>query len=70
MSYAIESKEVTKETIDLLCIRTSDVIIFDLTDNLGKKETKRALEVLQNLIYNKEPIQKIFITLSKVSIQR
>ena len=38
-------------------------IIFDLTDNLGRKNTEKALEVLNNLIYNKEPVQKILITL-------
>ena len=38
-------------------------MIFDLTDSLGKKDTKTALTVLQNLIYEKEPLQKILITL-------
>ena len=38
-------------------------IIFDLTDYLGTKNTEKALEVLNNLIYNKEPLQKIIITL-------
>lgn len=38
-------------------------IIFELTDNLGKKNISKALEVLNNLIYNKEPVQKILITL-------
>ena len=33
------------------------------TDNLGKKNIKEALQVLNNLIYAKEPIQKILITL-------
>ena len=65
VSYAIESKEVTKETIDLLCIRTSDVIIFDLTDNLGSKNIKAALKCLNDLLENKEPIQKITIMIAK-----
>ena len=34
-----------------------------MTDNLGKKEIAKALQVLQNLIYAKEPLQKILITL-------
>ena len=40
-----------------------DAVIFYLTDSLGKKDIVSALETLKNLIYNKEPIQKIFITL-------
>lgn len=54
---------ITKENIDLLCTKKLDSIIFDLTDNLGKKNTAKALEVLRNLIYQKEPVQKILITL-------
>ena len=30
---------------------------------MGKKDIKKAMEVLDGLIYNKEPIQKILITL-------
>ena len=47
----------------MLCIKKIDSIIFDLTDNLGKKNITKALEVLNGLLYNKEPIQKILITL-------
>ena len=38
-------------------------VIFTLTDLLGKKDIEGALGTLKNLIYNKEPIQKILITL-------
>lgn len=55
--------EITKKDIDLLCIKQLDSVIFDLTDNLGNKKVTKALEVLNNLIYQKEPIQKILITL-------
>lgn len=54
---------ITKQAIDLLCIKKLESIIFDLTDNLGKKKIDKALEVLNSLLYQKEPIQKIFITL-------
>ena len=54
---------ITTKEIDLLSIKQIDSVIFDLTDNLGKKDTKKAIEVLNNLIYEKEPIQKILITL-------
>ena len=54
---------ITKKEVDLLCIKKLDSIIFDLTDNLGKKKVGSALDVLYGLIYQKEPIQKILITL-------
>ena len=38
-------------------------VIFDLTDSLGKKDTREAIDVLRNLILAKEPVQKIMITL-------
>lgn len=63
IEYVGEGGKITKETIDMLCIKKIESVIFDLTDNLGKKNTAKALEVLNNLIYNKEPLQKILITL-------
>lgn len=54
---------ISKKDIDLLCIKQLESIIFDLTDNLGNKNVAKSLEVLQNLLYSKEPIQKILITL-------
>lgn len=63
IEYAGENGEITKTDIDLLCIKQLDSVIFDLTDNLGNKKVNKALEVLNNLIYQKEPIQKILITL-------
>ena len=63
IEYAGKDGTVTKEDIDALCIKKFDSVIFDLTDSLGQKNVKLALEVLKNLIYAKEPIQKILITL-------
>ena len=54
---------ITKEDIDALCIKKFESVIFDLTDSLGQKNVDVALAVLRNLIYSKEPIQKILITL-------
>ena len=54
---------IKKEDIDKLCIKQLDSVIFDLTDSLGKKDISKALEVLNNLLYTKEPIQRILITL-------
>ena len=63
IEFAGENGTVNKSDIDLLCIKEVDAVIFTLTDSLGKKDISAALETLKNLIYNKEPIQKILITL-------
>ncbi len=63
IEYAGENGKIKKEDIDKLTIKKLESVIFDLTDSLGKKDTKTALTVLQNLIYEKEPLQKILITL-------
>lgn len=63
IEYAGVDGTITKQDIDKLCIKKMESIIFDLTDSLGKKNTKQAIEVLRNLILAKEPLQKILITL-------
>lgn len=63
IEYVGENGKITKENIDLLAIKKVESVIFDLTDSLGKRNIKEANIVLQNLIYAKEPIQKILITL-------
>lgn len=63
IEYAGENGTIDKTAIESLSIKQIDAIIFDLTDNLGKKDIKKAIDVLDGLIYNKEPIQKILITL-------
>lgn len=63
IEYAGEKGKIQKEDIDNLATKKLESVIFDLTDSLGKKEIAKALEVLKNLIYAKEPLQKILITL-------
>ena len=63
IEYAGENGTVTKQDIDLLCTKQIEAVIFTLTDSLGKKNIQSAMQTLKNLIYNKEPIQKILITL-------
>ena len=63
IEYVGQGGTITKETIDLLAIKQFESVIFDLTDTLGRKKISEALSILRNLIFNKEPIQKIFITL-------
>ena len=63
IEYAGSGGSIKKEDVDSLTIKKLEAVIFDLTDNLGQKETKKALEVLKSLIYNKEPIQRILVML-------
>lgn len=63
IEFAGSNGIITKDSIDKLAIKQIDSVIFDLTDNLGNKKTNKALEVLDDLIYNKEPLQKILVTL-------
>lgn len=63
IEYAGEGGKITKDAVDKLAIKQIESVIFDLTDNLGNKKISQAIEVLENLIYQKEPIQKILITL-------
>lgn len=63
IEYVGKGGKIQKEDIDKLAIKKLESVIFDLTDSLGKKEIAKALEVLKNLLYSKEPLQKILITL-------
>ena len=63
IEYAGQGGAIKKDDIDKLSIKKLESVIFDLTDNLGKKQVDKALEVLRNLINEKEPLQKILIYL-------
>lgn len=63
IEYAGKGGTITKEDIDSLTIKKSESVIFDLTDNLGKKNIHEAINVLYDLIYAKEPVQKILVML-------
>lgn len=63
IEYVGENGTITKQDIDVLTTKQIDSVIFDLTDNLGKKDIKKAMDIFYNLIYQKEPVQKILITL-------
>ena len=63
IEYAGNGGTIVKDDIDALSIKKSESIIFDLTDNLGRKKIADAIEVLHNLIYAKEPVQRILIML-------
>lgn len=63
IEYAGTNGTIKKEDIDKLSIKKLESVIFDLTDDLGKKDITGSLQVLKNLIYAKEPLAKILITL-------
>ncbi len=63
IEYTGENNEIQKETIDKIVIKDIQAVIFNLTDYLGTKNIEKALDTLNNLVYNKEPLQKIIITL-------
>lgn len=63
IEFAGENGTITKESIDKLTVKQIDSVVFDLTDNLGNKNVKKALEILDELIYQKEPLQRILYTL-------
>lgn len=63
IEYAGENGTIKDTDIDAMCTKTIDSNIFDLTDNLGKKNITEVIRILNELIYSKEPIQKILITL-------
>ena len=64
ISYC-DNNVITKNDIDSVCTMTSEVIIFNLTDNLGLRNKKKALENLEGLLSNKEPIQKILVMITR-----
>lgn len=63
IEYVGKDGEIKEEDIKNLSIKSLDNIIFDLTDCLGNKKTNPALEILNELLAKKEPIQKILIML-------
>lgn len=63
IEFVGENASITKKEIDLLSTKQIQAIIFDLTDNLGKKDISTAMQVLKGLIMSKEPVQKILVTL-------
>lgn len=63
IEFASNGGTIKKEDIDKLSTKQMQAIIFDLTDNIGNKKIEKSLEILDTLIYNKEPHQKILITL-------
>ena len=63
IEYVGENGTIKISDVDVLATKQIDSVIFELTDNLAIRKIDKAMEVLDNLIYQKEPLQKILITL-------
>lgn len=63
IEYVGNDGKITKEDVKLLATEEIDNIIFNLTDSMGIKDTKKALDTLKDLIYLKESLQGIMINL-------
>ena len=63
IEFAGANGTITIDAVNKLSIKQMESVIFELTDDLATKKIDKALEVLDNLIYQKEPLQKILITL-------
>ena len=63
IEYVGAEGKITREDVKLLATQEIDNIIFNLTDSMGVKDTKKALDTLKDLIYLKESLQSIMINL-------
>lgn len=59
ISYAAESKVVTREDIDLICPETLQDKIFKLMDSLAEKDRQAALSFYYDLVDLREPMLRI-----------
>lgn len=65
IDFTYDKKEITKKDIDEVGIRNIETIIFDLTDSLGARNVANSIKILEELLMQKEPLQKIFIMIAK-----
>lgn len=63
--YIGDELEIKKEDIEKVGIRTLETIIFDLTDSVGNRNIATSLKYLDELIMQKEPLQKILIMIAR-----
>jgi len=63
--YVGNGGTVTKDIIDSICSKTLNAKIFDVLENIINKKKKIAIEQLNTLLQQKEPIVKIYIMLYK-----
>lgn len=54
IDYKDVSSEINKEDIDLICIKSLEIKIFDLVDAVANKNINQALNIYNNLLLMKE----------------
>ncbi len=59
IEYVGASGTIKKNNIDELCIKQTEAVIWNITDELGAKNISAAIKTYQELIYQKEPAQRI-----------
>jgi len=62
--YKMDSKEITRDDIDLITIKKVDDNIFDLIDAIIKKNKKKSLTIYKEMVNYGEEVFKILISLS------
>ncbi len=65
IDYIGEREEILKDDIEKVGIRTLETIIFDLTDCIGTRNISNTLKFLEELLAQKEPLQKILIMIAR-----
>lgn len=65
IDYIGDRIEIEKSDIEIVGIRTLETIIFDLTDCLGTRNISNTLRFLEELLMQKEPLQKILIMIAR-----
>ncbi len=63
--YLDGKNTISKEDIDKVCSKTFNAKIFDVLEKIVNKDSKNAIESLDELLSQKEPIIKIYIMLYK-----
>lgn len=63
VDYIDKDGKLTKDIVDKICYKSLNSVIFDLTDAIMIKNRKETIQILEELVIKKEPVQKIFITL-------
>lgn len=65
MLFCSDKKVVTISDIDMICTKTIKDTIFDLTDAITAKNSVKAFNLLNDLIFLKEPTAKILFMISR-----
>ena len=63
-AYKLESHEINKEDIDLLCRQNFEENVFDLIDAIVKKEKKKAFNLYNYFLNNGSEVFQILVLLS------